>query len=468
MRRRRTIENSIFFSILCCVTICGGQTRYTATDLGKLTDANSSSASGVNNSGRIVGVQWSGTPLAVFWPKPGTDVESVVPAIFNPVSSWANAINESGQVVGYFIDGNHYSWGYLYDSNTGMFQTIDVPQPAVAPVISVGGINQKGTAVGFVGGGWANQTVFTYDGTSALMHPGPYPFTSTWAFSINNSGDIAGGVYHPSINDYLPAIFDAATSNWIMISLPSHAVGGEITGINDEGIAVGAWWDASHLYYPLIARKDGSIIDVPAPPAGSMPVLRSVNNSGLAVGADWQIRGHAVAYDIPSRKWIDLTAQIVNAGVIRPDDARSVSSDGKIVGVGFPDGVWSESHAFLLTPVLPYKAIVQAPISADGSSIFSAQRGVVPLKFSLTKNDAPTCALPAATISVTRTAGGTTDSVDERMYSTPADNGSNFRIDSAACQYIYNIAARSLGVGTYRVDISITGSVVGSAVFVLQ
>jgi len=27
------------------------------------------------------------------------------------------------------------------------------------------------------------------------------------------------------------------------------------------------------------------------------------------------------------------------------------------------------------------------------------------------------------------------------------DNGSNFRIDSTACQYIYNLSAWSLGVG---------------------
>jgi len=49
-----------------------------------------------------------------------------------------------------------------------------------------------------------------------------------------------------------------------------------------------------------------------------------------------------------------------------------------------------------------------------------------------------------------------------------ADNGSNFRIDPTAYQYIYNLAASSLGVGTYRVDISINGSVVGHAVFALK
>jgi hypothetical protein len=56
--------------------------------------------------------------------------------------------------------------------------------------------------------------------------------------------------------------------------------------------------------------------------------------------------------------------------------------------------------------------------------------------------------------------------IDESVYDGPADNGSNFRIDS--CQYVYNLAASALGAGTYRVDILINGNVVGSASFALR
>ncbi len=71
-----------------------------------------------------------------------------------------------------------------------------------------------------------------------------------------------------------------------------------------------------------------------------------------------------------------------------------------------------------------------------------------------------------ATISVTRAAHGTLTPVDESTASKAEDNGSNFRI--AGCRYHYNFAARSLGVGTYRVDISINGVMVGHAVFTLE
>jgi hypothetical protein len=88
------------------------------------------------------------------------------------------------------------------------------------------------------------------------------------------------------------------------------------------------------------------------------------------------------------------------------------------------------------------------------------------VKFTLTLNGVPTCALPAATIAVTRTIGGSTGEVDESIYTGPSDNGSNFRIEN--CQYIYNLSASALGLGTYRVDIKINNQVVGSAVFQLK
>ena len=113
-----------------------------------------------------------------------------------------------------------------------------------------------------------------------------------------------------------------------------------------------------------------------------------------------------------------------------------------------------------------YSAQIQQPINANGTSIFSVRRGVVPVKFTLTQNGTPTCALPPATIAVTRTGGGVIGEVNESIYTMPADSGSNFRIDG--CQYIYNLNSGALGVGIYRVDIKINGQVVGSATFELK
>ena len=140
-----------------------------------------------------------------------------------------------------------------------------------------------------------------------------------------------------------------------------------------------------------------------------------------------------------------------------PDGTRSTFA----TGLNFPTFI-----AIQPAPLITYAAQIQQPINSDGTSVFSVRRGVVPVKFALTQGGVPTCALPPATITVTRTAGGTTGSIDESVYSGSADNGSNFRINS--CQYVYNLSANALGVGTYRVDILINGQVVGSGTFQLK
>lgn len=118
-------------------------------------------------------------------------------------------------------------------------------------------------------------------------------------------------------------------------------------------------------------------------------------------------------------------------------------------------------------PATPaFAAHVQPPINADGTSTFNASRGVVPLKFALTKNGSPTCELPPATLRLTRTGGTSPGPIDESVYSGPADSGSEFRI--ADCQYVYNVKASALGPGSYLAEIVIEGGVVGEARFELK
>lgn len=114
------------------------------------------------------------------------------------------------------------------------------------------------------------------------------------------------------------------------------------------------------------------------------------------------------------------------------------------------------------------RALVEHPIDADGTTVFPARRDNIPVKFSLTEDNTPTCSLPRATIAITRTAGRRLGSVPEYVYATPGDRGSQFRIDRGTCQYDYKLSARSLGAGTYRADISIHGIAVGDAVFTIQ
>jgi hypothetical protein len=202
--------------------------------------------------------------------------------------------------------------------------------------------------------------------------------------------------------------------------------------------------------------------------------------------AGYALGGSSLAYDITTTASYPIPAPIppgiiVAFQVARPLDASQLTvfhNEGdNLVNVTCPnarpgptpDTTTNTIYASVssLSPFvvakLPFTAQVQPPINADGTSVFSVKRGVVPVKFTLTQDGASTCTLPPATIALTRTAGGTIGSVNESTYIAQADSGSTFRIDS--CQYVYNLNAGGLGVGTYRVDIKINGVPVGSAAF---
>jgi dipeptidyl aminopeptidase/acylaminoacyl peptidase len=111
-------------------------------------------------------------------------------------------------------------------------------------------------------------------------------------------------------------------------------------------------------------------------------------------------------------------------------------------------------------------AAVEQPINADGSSVFKAGKGVLPVKFTLAVDGVPTCTLPPATLALAKPSGAASGAVNESEYTLPADTGSDFRIDS--CHYVYNLNLKSLTAGTYRAKILIEGQTVGSAAFELR
>jgi hypothetical protein len=181
------------------------------------------------------------------------------------------------------------------------------------------------------------------------------------------------------------------------------------------------------------------------------------------------------------------------AGIMQPPDggALTIGGDPYANSFGHPNGrefegqidevqlfdralsaseihsIYAAGSAGICTTTGPlYTATIQQPVNADGSSVFAVRRGVVPIKFRLSANDVSTCQLPAATIAVFRTAGGTLGAINESDFLQPSDSGANYRIDG--CQYIYNLGSSGLGAGTYLVQLKIADAVVGTGTFSLK
>jgi len=209
-----------------------------------------------------------------------------------------------------------------------------------------------------------------------------------------------------------------------------------------------AYGSVSSLGYNLSSDNGGGFLTATGDQINTDPMLGPLQDNG----------GSTFTHELLSG------SPAINAG----DPSFTPPPDYDQRGPGFPRVVNGriDIGAFEEVQAPIYAAQVQQPINADGTSVFSVRRGVVPVKFTLTQGGVATCALPSATIAVTRTAGGTTGQIDESVYSGSADTGSNFRISN--CQYIYNLSASALGVGTYRVDIQIDSQVVGSGIFQLK
>ena len=202
----------------------------------------------------------------------------------------------------------------------------------------------------------------------------------------------------------------------------------------------------------------------------------TTSSSGPAPPAGFQVGSPATHYELTTTATFTGSIQVCI-------DYTGITFAGTPALFHFENGAWVNVSTSLdtvneivcgsVTSLSPfaifaqgYSATVGPPINATGTSVFKANRGVVPVKFSLSVGGVSTCALPAATIAVSRLGAGDPASVNESEFVSPSDSGSEFRIDG--CQYIYNLAVRSLGSGTYAIDIVIGGSAVGRAVFALR
>jgi probable HAF family extracellular repeat protein len=453
--------------------------QYSITDLGTLAGGDYSTATGINASGQVIG--WAtanGDPeddlafrTAANRPiNPATDGLGTFggPGIFGLPESFAYGINASGQVVG---------WSYTADGMHAFRTAANSPiNPATDDLGTFGGlqsvaygINASGQVVGC--STITDNTTWHAFRTAANrpINPVTDDMGGGCGLGINASGQVIGtavlgGAFRTAPNSPINPATDFLGT-----------LGGTRTaaaGINDSGQVVGSSNVTGDATWHAFRTAANSPINPATDDLGTLGGLYSeaegINASGQVVGfskvaGDPWLPQHAFVY--LGGKMYDLNDLIPAGSGWELFSANGINDAGQIVGQGTHNFGY---RAFLLTPNHPYKAFVQPPINSDGSSIFKASRGVIPVKFTLTKNDSPTCDLPSAMISVTRTAGGTIGSVDGGRYIMAADSGSSFRIDPAACEYIYNLATRALGIGAYRVDISINGYVVGSAVFELE
>ena len=319
----------------------------------------------------------------------------------------------------------------------------------------------SGNAAGFGGGGIYN------DGSngSATLTVTNSTFSGNWAAAPYFRG-VGGGIYNEA--GMLTVSNCTFSENWAYSSVGGGIYNGGTVTIGNTIFKTGTWGGegggnivnngaATSNGYNLSNDNGGGVLTATGDQINTDPMLGPLQDNGGATFTHALLPG-SPAIDAGKNFATGSTDQRGSGFVRMFNNASIANANG---GDGTDIGAYEVQMA---TPT--YAGQVQPPINADGTSVFNSRRGVVPVKFNLTQGGIATCDLPPATITVTRTGGGLTGEVNESVYSSNADAGSNFRIDN--CQYVYNLNSRALGIGIYRVDILIDGQVIGSASFELR
>jgi probable HAF family extracellular repeat protein len=300
------------------------------TDLGTL-GGTTSSASGINNSGEIVGYATTaaGATHATTW--------------------------ENGTITDLDPNGTTGSQGFSIN-NLGQ----------VAGVI---GSTDPLNAFGTVATLWSGGTVTTLMVISAQNDNG------SQAYGINDSGEIVGSVYNPTVMHDFPVVWPSSVDVYTPLQYAGY--GGEALAINSSNAIVGqvlysvgsdnenaTAWSSGGIPTRLTSLDGG----------GASSAAYGINASGEIVGTDNTMgTARATFWLSSSAPAVDLNTALRPsvASTVTLTEATGINVNGLIVATGTITAT-GVTHAFLLTPAT-MPGLPTATLSATPTSVTVGQ-----------------------------------------------------------------------------------------------
>ncbi len=268
-----------------------------------------------------------------------------------------NAINESGDVLGFSANANGSILTNFIRSRTGTFTTLDLGDPAATAI----GINAGKQVVGAA----ADKAVLLRGvgqmPVAPLAAALPGNTKTEAAFGINNSGMIVGQ-YTRTDTGASPG-FLLANGTFTTIN-PMTAQATNAQGINDNGLVVGFFATAAALAGPVIAdnvAEHGFLFDAatgayallpdPQQPNLFLSQHLGINDRNQTVGYWQDMAGsqHGFLYDLQAKSFTFIDAPgAAPVGGVSVTQVVGINNSGEIAGF-FIDAAGVQ-HGFFATP----------------------------------------------------------------------------------------------------------------------
>jgi probable HAF family extracellular repeat protein len=324
-------------------------------------------ATAINNSGEVVGYSsTSGGQEAVYWNANG--VATVLPSLGGS-NSQANAINDAGQIVG----SSALTSGYYYTIHAALWSKGSVKDLGSlnGQNSSAYGINQSGVIVGQASNGDVHALIWNNEKISYLQGLGTQ--YDSGAFGVDSAGEVAGTIY-PGYG-YTEAI-SWQNGKYVTISPAAYASSSSAAAaINDSGQIVGYSGFNGCCAHAALWSK-GTMTDLGALQGNDTPIsaAMAINNHGAIVGTSNVIgvgstAGRATLWDDGSITDLNsyLSASLRSAGW-HLYAATGINDSGEIVGNAYNSST-GQYAAFGATALAPVPSISNIqPSSIDAGS----------------------------------------------------------------------------------------------------
>ena len=249
----------------------------------------------------------------------------------------ARGINDLDQIVGSYTDKDGRTHGYIFDSNSGTYTTLDDPFGAGGTFAS--GINERGWVVGSyrdadnLSGHFHG---FLYNGRTYTTLDDPLGTGSSYAYGLNGAGLVVGRyVDHTGTHGFL---YNPNGGTYTTLDDPLADNDTQAYGINSAGLVVGIYFHDSDTPHGFLYNPNGATYTTLDDPLAANGFDNPFGPSGtLAEGIN--AAGEIVGYYADSNG--DLRGFLYNGGVYTTLDdpgafdtyALGINKNGHVVGV---------------------------------------------------------------------------------------------------------------------------------------